>query len=49
MSLNDETVKAHLAKEKIELLEYDAQFPEKILCLSSQLNYDIYSKLKEPI
>lgn len=49
MSLNDETVKAHLAKEKIEVLPYDAYFPDKILCQVSQLNYDIYSKLKTPI
>ena len=49
MSLNDETIKAHLDKEKIALLPYEAVYPKKLLCQNSQLNYSIYSKIETPI
>lgn len=47
-SANDEVLK-HLSQANIDIKPFYPVYPEKVLCLPSQLNYSIHSQIKTPI
>jgi hypothetical protein len=45
-SLGNEELTAHLLKGNIALKPYEPELPDKVLCVLSELNYQIHSKIK---